>query len=268
MNEKQAVRAYVIQRRYEAAVLLFVSVTAGLFGALLFPDFRWAVAIPGFSLCILTGWAAFVLLASASRAAELSKVREGDADAQPVDSSLTTPAESVTRINTEEQSGAVVFSTVLAFGFIILIALVTQGRHNGPDEARNPVHKLQQPNPVKQIQLPGYDLSDSEQNILLNVLVRGGKVSTDKGRTCILAIDFSSSQKIDDEVLEEYSRGVPALLELDLRNTPVTDSGVRHLANLANLRRLRLGGTRVSPEEIEALRMALPECEIDLEIAE
>ena len=51
--------------------------------------------------------------------------------------------------------------------------------------------------------------------------------------------------------------------ELNLHGTEITDEGLRHLPGLANLRTLTLTETRVTPEDVEELRKALPDCHID-----
>jgi hypothetical protein len=266
MNDKQIIRRYAMQKRYGALVLLCLSVTAGLFGALLFPDLGWAAALPGTAICLLAGWAAFVLLSSASRVVEGQKADEIDAlFADPPD---TERLSAVTRTEVEENSGTVILATALAAVAALSVMLLGLTANNGVNDRKDTVHQANRQDRVKHEKLQGFELSEPEQHIMLDVIIRKGKVFTDKERKNILAIDFSSSQKVDDVVLEEYSRGLPALLELDLRSTPVTDSGARHLTTLQTLRRLRLGGTHVSPEEIAALRLALPECLIDTEMAE
>lgn len=47
---------------------------------------------------------------------------------------------------------------------------------------------------------------------------------------------------------------------LDIRNTKVTDAGLKQLANLKQLTTLELGGTKVTDAGIKELRTALPKC--------
>ena len=54
------------------------------------------------------------------------------------------------------------------------------------------------------------------------------------------------------------------LANLDLRETVVTDAGLRCLSGLANLRELRLG-SKVSDDGIKNLKKDLPNCKIERE---
>jgi len=263
MNDNQTDRRDAMMNRVHAYALLFFSVTAGLFGVLLFHDWGWAVAIPGILICVLTGWAAFVLLFSVSRVAEGQKADE--IEALFTDLPDTTQPVPATRIEAEQESVSVGLASGLGALAMLLIGVMGLIARNEKRDKQNPHQNANQQVQQKYEKLPGYDLSEAEEKIMLDAIVRGAKVYTDKDKKHVTALDFSSTQRIDDALLDQYSRDLLDLRILDLRNTPVTDSGVRHLATLLALRRLRLGGTSVTPEQISALRMALPECVIDTE---
>src|SRR5262249_62323112 len=77
-------------------------------------------------------------------------------------------------------------------------------------------------------------------------------------------IDLSRTN-LDDSGLENL---MPSLnryspLDLDLRATGVTDSGLAHLKGLKNLVRVRLGKTQVTDEGVSELRRALPDLRVD-----
>ena len=55
---------------------------------------------------------------------------------------------------------------------------------------------------------------------------------------------------------------LPSLESLNLYGTAVTDAGAEKLKGMKQLKALYLWQTKVSPEMIEALRAALPECQI------
>jgi hypothetical protein len=66
---------------------------------------------------------------------------------------------------------------------------------------------------------------------------------------------------VDDNALAMlYKFG--ELRSLDLRDTPITDGGVRHIAALQRLEQLDIRGTRISNDGLQKLRGALPNCEI------
>ena len=52
------------------------------------------------------------------------------------------------------------------------------------------------------------------------------------------------------------------LRSLDLRDTQITDAGVRHIAALKRLDHLDICGTRITDDGLQELRTALPNCEI------
>ncbi len=52
------------------------------------------------------------------------------------------------------------------------------------------------------------------------------------------------------------------VVDLKLNGTPVTDKGLKHLYGLTNLQKLTLTGTRVTASGVEALKAALPKCEV------
>ncbi len=57
--------------------------------------------------------------------------------------------------------------------------------------------------------------------------------------------------------------GLKRLEYLGLRGNAITDAGVEHLAKLKSLRKLLIAETKLSPKGIEALRTALPNCEVE-----
>jgi hypothetical protein len=66
---------------------------------------------------------------------------------------------------------------------------------------------------------------------------------------------------VDDDALAMLCR-FRELRSLDLRDTPVTDGGVRHIAVLRRLEQLDLRGTRITDDGLQTLREALPNCAI------
>ena len=72
-----------------------------------------------------------------------------------------------------------------------------------------------------------------------------------------------SSPNITDAGLK-HLRGLTNLREVSLFNIPhVTDAGLQHLMRLTSLESLDLYDTQVTPEGVERLKRALPECKID-----
>ena len=67
----------------------------------------------------------------------------------------------------------------------------------------------------------------------------------------------------DDEVA--YLKRLTSLTFLELRGTQVTDAGLEHLEGLTNLESLDLSDTQVTAQGVDALRQALPDCNISLE---
>jgi Leucine-rich repeat (LRR) protein len=55
---------------------------------------------------------------------------------------------------------------------------------------------------------------------------------------------------------------LPSLATLSLESTQITDAGLSHVRKIKNLRLLKVEGTKVTRNAVEALRRALPECEI------
>ncbi|GMV88913.1 MAG: hypothetical protein AMXMBFR81_18440 [Chthonomonas sp.] len=76
------------------------------------------------------------------------------------------------------------------------------------------------------------------------------------GLVALRALSLHGTQVSDVSPLS----GLTALEWLDLEDTPILD--VRPLSGLKALRSLWLRGTQVSPEAVEELRRALPECDI------
>jgi uncharacterized membrane protein len=67
--------------------------------------------------------------------------------------------------------------------------------------------------------------------------------------------------KLTDASMEVVAK-LPALESLNLYGTAVTDAGARRLTTVKSLKNLYLWQTAVSPQVIEELRNALPDCEI------
>ena len=66
---------------------------------------------------------------------------------------------------------------------------------------------------------------------------------------------------VDDDALAVLY-GFRELRSLDLRDTQITDAGVRHIAVLRRLEQLDIRGTRITDDGLQKLRGALPNCEI------
>lgn len=66
---------------------------------------------------------------------------------------------------------------------------------------------------------------------------------------------------IDDAGLQ-HLKGLPALEQLGLRNTNVTNVGLEHLKGLSNLDILYVQGTKVTEDGVKSLQAALPKCRI------
>jgi hypothetical protein len=75
-------------------------------------------------------------------------------------------------------------------------------------------------------------------------------------------LSLDSTQVTDDGL--RHLQGMPALEELYLRGPVFSDAGLRDLSALPTLRRLRLAGLSVTPAAVDALRAALPECQIEV----
>lgn len=85
-----------------------------------------------------------------------------------------------------------------------------------------------------------------------------GREIGDVGFSCFC---WPKSEICDDEL--EMLRDLPALTELGLPDTRITNGGVRQLKRLTRLQFLDLTGTRLTPEGVRELRQALPNCRID-----
>jgi hypothetical protein len=66
---------------------------------------------------------------------------------------------------------------------------------------------------------------------------------------------------VDDDALTMLYR-FRELCSLDLRDTQITDAGVRHIAALGRLEELDIRGTRITADGLQELRKALPNCAI------
>ncbi len=60
----------------------------------------------------------------------------------------------------------------------------------------------------------------------------------------------------------EHLGELTSLQRLDLRNTPITDAGLKHLGQLVNLETLYLYGAPVTDDGVKDLQQALPKCKI------
>jgi hypothetical protein len=54
----------------------------------------------------------------------------------------------------------------------------------------------------------------------------------------------------------------PALKNLDLRGTNITDTGLKHVQNLKSLQMIGLLGTKVTSAGVKDLQAALPKCKV------
>jgi hypothetical protein len=66
---------------------------------------------------------------------------------------------------------------------------------------------------------------------------------------------------VDDDALAMLYR-FRELRSLDLRDTQVTDGGLRHIAALKRLEQLDIRGTRITDHGLQQFRQALPHCKI------
>ena len=66
---------------------------------------------------------------------------------------------------------------------------------------------------------------------------------------------------VDDDALAMLYR-FRELRSLDLRDTQITDGGVRHIVALRRLEQLDLRGTRITDDGLQKLRRVLPNCAI------
>ena len=72
---------------------------------------------------------------------------------------------------------------------------------------------------------------------------------------------WPKSEICDDDL--ELLENLPALTDLCLIHTHVTDRGVPHLKRLKSVKRLCVSGTRITPTGIAELRRALPHCVVE-----
>lgn len=66
---------------------------------------------------------------------------------------------------------------------------------------------------------------------------------------------------VDDDALAILYR-FRELRSLNLRDTPITDAGLHHIAALRRLEQLDIRGTRITDDGLRKLQEALPHCEI------
>lgn len=262
MNEKQASREYARESWLGALPLLFFSIVSGLFAVVMSPDVGVVWAGLGFAICLLTGWAALVLLMSASKVVAAQKAEEIDALFR--DPPTLTPDEQPTLIETEEQSTSVSLASMMGVIAIVLFCLLQicvryVNRKNRPAQNVNP------PEAREPLRLFGDQMSDTENEAARIAYLQGAVIFTGFGKKHVTALDCSKA-KIDDRILGQLCRDLPELRILDMRNTWVTDAGLQQLTSLIHLRRLRLGGTSVSPEQVLDLQHTLPECVIDMDL--
>ncbi len=71
---------------------------------------------------------------------------------------------------------------------------------------------------------------------------------------------------LDDTLVTDAAiaklQSLPNLRELWLTNTQVGDGSLRHLKQMTNLRRLEVPGCKFTPQVLDELEMALPECRV------
>lgn len=81
-----------------------------------------------------------------------------------------------------------------------------------------------------------------------------------KAMTSLDVLDLSRTPLTDSGVVR--LKPLKSLRILDLGNTPITDAAVEHLGQLTRLRVLVINDTKIGREGFDALRQALPQCEI------
>ena len=82
----------------------------------------------------------------------------------------------------------------------------------------------------------------------------------------VLKLEKLSSLTLDKTAVNDDSLASLSglkLLTLDLRNTPITDKGLKHLEKIPSLGTIYLSGTKVSQAGIESLHGAVPKCRIE-----
>jgi hypothetical protein len=68
--------------------------------------------------------------------------------------------------------------------------------------------------------------------------------------------------KVTDSGLKELA-GLQELRELSLRFSPITDVGLKELVGLKSLRKVEIGETKVTDAGVAELQKALPDCKIE-----
>ena len=99
------------------------------------------------------------------------------------------------------------------------------------------------------------------QRIILRCQPLGGSAVRELMRYPELREVYLEETLIADADLIHLAK-LPRLSELSLIATGIGDAGLEHIAGMTSLRRLWLCFTRATPEGVEKLREALPECEI------
>jgi hypothetical protein len=128
--------------------------------------------------------------------------------------------------------------------------------------------------PLLHVHVSAYRLLSPAQREAIRALVRAGWVwvlqleFVDEAFGELLSLGspirelrFDENRALRDPDLELVAR-VPHLRELDLRQTEVSDAGLRHLHGVRTLRRIFLERSFVSNAGVAALRKALPACEV------
>ena len=108
----------------------------------------------------------------------------------------------------------------------------------------------------------------TRQAAISRVLSKGGMIGSDGNQSVTEVIfagqrgDVDLAATITDADLE-ILRDFPGLQKLDLTGRPITDAAVPSISELANLRVLKMGGTRLTDDGVSRLRAALPSCVIE-----
>ena len=77
----------------------------------------------------------------------------------------------------------------------------------------------------------------------------------------ITAINFNDNEFLNDACAKRF-RDIEGLKKLSLKNTGLTDAAVTELKSLSNLEEMDLTGTKITTDGIEAIRKALPNCNV------
>jgi hypothetical protein len=122
------------------------------------------------------------------------------------------------------------------------------------------------------LNLGGANISDNglahlRRLVRLKELALTNTSVTDKGMRYLCGLSkmrrlLLGGTKITDAGIRSLER-MDELEELDLQRSRISDNGLKHLKRLTSLRHLHLADTRVTEAACDALRRALPKCDIE-----